>query len=141
MPSESNISLLSILLHLFDHESNILFLCCYFQNIVQYSQTSNICHTKSENLDVPPLALHIYLANPFKPGVESRMKMTDDAPTTSEWSTILLSAMVTYIRGLAVYPIEYAYGFVVLVSVCLYHHNKRIYYNIYQYSSGMFHWH
>ena len=39
------------------------------------SQTSNITCTKSPNLNVPHLILHLSLPNPLKPGVELRMKM------------------------------------------------------------------
>ena len=40
-----------------------------------YHQTSNINHTKSYNINVSHLVLQLCLPNPFKPGVESRMKM------------------------------------------------------------------
>ena len=40
-----------------------------------YHQTSNISRTKSPNLNVYRLILHVPLPNPLKPGVESRMKM------------------------------------------------------------------
>ena len=50
-------------------------------------QTSNISHTKSQNLNASRLVLHLSLPNPLKPGVKSRMKIgavpTGDAPTTS----------------------------------------------------------
>ena len=40
-----------------------------------YRQTSNISHTKSPKLNVSRLDLWLYLPNPLKQGVESRMKM------------------------------------------------------------------
>ena len=40
-----------------------------------YRQTSNIRHTKSENLNVSRLVLQLSLRNLLKPGVKSRMKM------------------------------------------------------------------
>ena len=40
-----------------------------------HCKTSNISHTKSQNLDVSRLVLQLSLSNPLKPGVKSRMKM------------------------------------------------------------------
>ena len=40
-----------------------------------YHQTSNIRHTKSQNLNVSHHVLQLPLPNPLKPGVKSRMKM------------------------------------------------------------------
>ena len=40
-----------------------------------YCLTSNIRHTKSQNLSVSRLVLQLSLPNPLKPGVRSRMKM------------------------------------------------------------------
>ena len=40
-----------------------------------YLQTSNISHTKSQDLNVPCLVLKSSLPNLLKPGVNSRMKM------------------------------------------------------------------
>ena len=40
-----------------------------------YTQTFNIKHTKSQNLNVSHLILLLSLPNPLKPGVESKMKM------------------------------------------------------------------
>ena len=39
-----------------------------------YRQTSNMSHTKSQNLNVSSLALQLSLPNPLKPIVKSRMK-------------------------------------------------------------------
>ena len=66
-----------------------------------YHQISNISCTKSQNLNVSRLVLELSLPNPSKPGVKSRMKMLlehrQHAPTTSEWSRILLPAKVQLI--------------------------------------------
>ena len=40
-----------------------------------YCQTSNISHTKSQNLNVSHLIWQLSLPNPLKSGVKSRMKM------------------------------------------------------------------
>ena len=40
-----------------------------------YCQTSNISYTKSQNLDVSRLVLHLSLLNPLRPDVMLRMKM------------------------------------------------------------------
>ena len=53
--------------------------------------------TKSQNLNVTRLILKSSLPNPLNAGVKSRV-VVGDAPTTSEWSTILLP----YIRGFTV---------------------------------------
>ena len=68
----------------------------------KYRQIST--RTKSQNLNVSRLVLQLSLPNSLEPGVKSRMKNEDvapvgAAPTTSEWSKILLP---TYIRGLSV---------------------------------------
>ena len=42
---------------------------------VSYRQLSNIRRIKSQNINVSGLVLQLPLPNPFKPGVESRMKM------------------------------------------------------------------
>ena len=52
---------------------------------VTYHQTSNIRLIKSQKLNVSHFVLLLPLPNPVKPG---------DAPTTSEWSTILLPTKV-----------------------------------------------
>ena len=62
-----------------------------------YRKTSCICRTKSQNLNVSRIVLQLSLSNPLKPAVELSMNyedvvgaaLTGDAPTTSEWSTIL----------------------------------------------------
>ena len=65
------------------------------QHPINICQTSNIRQTKSPNLYVSHLILQLSLPNPLKHGIKSRMKMkvgaapTGNAPTTSEWSTIL----------------------------------------------------
>ena len=41
----------------------------------EYSQTANISHIKSQNLNVSSLILQLCLPNPLKPGVKLRMKM------------------------------------------------------------------
>ena len=40
-----------------------------------YRQTSNISHTKPQNLKVSRLVLQLSLPNPVKPGVKSILKM------------------------------------------------------------------
>ena len=61
---------------------------------VNYRQTSNISHTEFPNFIVSRLVVQLSLPNPSKPGVENEdvagAPPTGDAPTTSEWSTILL---------------------------------------------------
>ena len=42
---------------------------------ITYCQPSNISSTKFQNLNVYHLVLQLYLPNPLKPGVKSRMKM------------------------------------------------------------------
>ena len=41
----------------------------------KYRQMSNISRTKVQNLNVSRFVVQLYLPNPLKPGVESRMKM------------------------------------------------------------------
>ena len=71
--------------------------------IWNYRKISNIRHTKSPNLNVSCLVLQLSLHNPMKPGVKLILKdvvgaaPTGDAPTTSEWSTILLPTKVRLI--------------------------------------------
>ena len=59
-----------------------------------HRKTSCISRTKSQNLNVSRLVLQSSLPNPLKPGVKYEDVVgaapTGDAPTTSEWSTILL---------------------------------------------------
>ena len=45
------------------------------QGMACYCKTSNICHTKSQNLNVSHLILQLSLPNPLKPDVKLRMKM------------------------------------------------------------------
>ena len=40
-----------------------------------YRKTSSISGTKSQNWNVSRLVLQLFLSNPLKPGVKSRMKM------------------------------------------------------------------
>ena len=58
-----------------------------------YRQVSNIRRTKSQHLKYYHTVLRLPLPNPLKPDVKSRMI----APTTSEWSTILLPTKVRLI--------------------------------------------
>ena len=48
-----------------------------------YTQTSNIRHTKFQNLNVSHPFLQLSLPNPLKPCVKSQMKVTGEAPATS----------------------------------------------------------
>ena len=43
--------------------------------ILNYCETYNISLTKSQNLNVSHLVLHLSLSNPLKPGVKLRMKV------------------------------------------------------------------
>ena len=45
------------------------------QYFMSYHETSIIIHTKSLNLNISRLILQLYLLNPLKPRVKSRMKM------------------------------------------------------------------
>ena len=64
--------------------------------VLWYRQLSNISRTQSPNINVSRLVLQLSLPNPLKPGcwVENEDVVgaapTGDAPTTSEWSTIVL---------------------------------------------------
>ena len=42
---------------------------------IWHCETANINHTKSQNLNISRLVLQLFLPNPLKPGVKSRMKM------------------------------------------------------------------
>ena len=42
----------------------------------KYRQVSNIRRTKSQTLNVSCLGLQLFLSNPLKPGIKSRMKMS-----------------------------------------------------------------
>ena len=61
-----------------------------------YRKISNISRTKSQNLNDSRLVLLLSLPNPLKPGGLGENEdvvgaaPAGDAPTTSEWSTILL---------------------------------------------------
>ena len=59
-----------------------------------YREISDARRTKSQNLNVPRLIVQFSLPNSLKPGIKLRMDVvgaapTGDAPTTSEWSTIV----------------------------------------------------
>ena len=64
-------------------------------------QTSNISRTKSQNLNVSHLVLQLFLLNQLKPGVKNEYVFgaapTGDAPTTSDWSTMLLPIKLQFI--------------------------------------------
>ena len=65
-----------------------------------YRQISNIRRTKSQTLNVSQLVLQLSLPNPLKSGYQDENEdvvgaaPAGDAPTTSEWSTILLLCCV-----------------------------------------------
>ena len=63
-----------------------------------YRETFNIRDTKSQNVNVSRLVLQLSLPNPLKPEVENEDVVgaapTGDAPTTSEWSKIVLPTKV-----------------------------------------------
>ena len=61
-----------------------------------HSKISNISRIKSQNLNDACLVLQLPLPSPLKPVLsrESRAAPTGVAPTTSEWSTILLPTQV-----------------------------------------------
>ena len=67
----------------------------------EYCKISNIRRTKSPNLNVSHLVLQLPLPNPMKPGVVNEdvvgVAPPGNAPTTSEWSTILVPAKVRLI--------------------------------------------
>ena len=73
------------------------------QSITITVKSLNIRCTKSQTLNVSHLILQLSLPNPMKPGVKSKNEdvvgaaPTGDAPTTSEWSTILLLTKVQLI--------------------------------------------
>ena len=68
-----------------------------------YRKISNIRRTISPNLNVSRLVLQLSLRNPVKPGVKVENEdvvgaaPTGAAPTTSEWSTILVPTKVRVI--------------------------------------------
>ena len=67
---------------------------------IMYHQISNISCTKSKLLNVPHLVLQLSLPKPLQPCVKVENEdvvgtaPTGDAPTTSEWSAILLPTVV-----------------------------------------------
>ena len=67
-----------------------------------YGQVSNISRTKSQYLKDYHTVLRLSLPSPLKPGVKSRMK-TGNAPTTSEWWTILLPIKVRLMLEVLLY--------------------------------------
>ena len=81
------------------HSILALYVYLYTEQIMHYHQISNIRHTKSQNLNVSRLV--------FAQSIEARCQVenedvvgaasTGDAPTTSEWSTILLPTKVRLI--------------------------------------------
>ena len=66
--------------------------------MIYYQQISDISHTKSQNWNVSCLVLQLSLRNLLKPGVDNEDVVgaapTGDAPTTFEWSKILLPTKV-----------------------------------------------
>ena len=68
---------------------------------LNYRKTSNISHTKPQNLNVSCILVQLSSLNPLKPGVENEDVVgaapTGDAPTTSELSTMLLPTKVRLI--------------------------------------------
>ena len=74
----------------------------------KYRKISNINRTKSQHLDVSLLVLQLYLPNPLKPGVKSRMKMqwssADRRCSDYIWVINKFTAYwgATYIKGLTV---------------------------------------
>ena len=81
-----------------------------------YHQTSSIRRTKFQNSNVSRLVLQLFLLNPLKPCVKSRMKCSwsSAAPITSEWSTILWRTKVRLI--LKVW--RYLYGHRIWYQCC-----------------------
>ena len=83
-------------------------ICCkqQYHQFIKCRKISGISCTKSQNLHVSRLVLQLSLPKPLKPGVKSSMNDHSDvvgaspvsaAPTTSEWSTILLHTKVQLI--------------------------------------------
>ena len=67
----------------------------------RYRKVSNIRRTKCQNLNVYRLVMQLFLFNTLKPGIKLGMEiwmeqrgLAGNAPTTSEWSTILLRTKV-----------------------------------------------
>ena len=90
----------------------VLTICC---------QTSNVRCTKSKNFNVSRLVLQLSLPNPFKPGVKLKNEdvveaaMAGAAPTTSEWSTILLPTNVHLISEVWGY---YMWFLIIQIHTC-----------------------
>ena len=65
--------------------------CIY---VHEYHQISNISCTESQYLNVSRLTLQLTLCNLLKPGVQNEYVvgavLTSAAPTTFQWSTVLL---------------------------------------------------
>ena len=78
-------------------------------NGAAYRQTSNISHTTSQNLNAPRLGLRLSLPKSIKARCyvknedAVREAPTGDAPTTSEWSTILLPTNLCLILDVWLY--------------------------------------
>ena len=74
-----------------------------------YRPISNIRHSKSQHLNVSHLVFQLPLPNPLMPGVEIENEdvvgaaPTGDAPSTSEWSTILFPNKVHLILDVWLY--------------------------------------
>ena len=68
---------------------------------MEYRQISNIRRPQSQNINVSRPVLQFALSNPLKPCVKLNEDLggapTGDAPTTCEWSTILLPTKVRLI--------------------------------------------
>ena len=68
-----------------------------------YRQLSNIRRTKSQHIKYSRTVLRLSVPNPLKPDVKSKNEdvvgaaPTGDAPTTSDWSTIVLPTKVRLI--------------------------------------------
>ena len=83
-------------LKLFKHPCWIMwfFQPVLWQVLMQYNndcrQTYDIRRIKSQNLNVSHFVWQFSLPNPLNPGVKSKMKSVDAAPTISDWPTILL---------------------------------------------------
>ena len=68
---------------------------------VIYRQNTNISYTKSKKLNVSCLVCQLFLPQ----SIEARCYVQNDAaPTTSEWSTVLLPTMVRHILEVWQYP-------------------------------------
>ena len=63
------------LLEVFHNAAITSYLHCMLFEENKYRKISNMRCTKSQNLNDSCLILQLFLPNPFKPGVKSRMKM------------------------------------------------------------------